>query len=601
LRRLRERFPRDLVVIGVHSAKFPSESLTANIRQAARREGIQHPIVNDAGFQIWNEYAVRAWPTLVLINPQGKIVHTESGEIEAEAWFPRLEAVLAGPTPTAEAGHPTLNLGAPVQPAVQPATLLSYPSKIIAAPDRTLYVADTANHRILELRLDGQPRSGGKPGAEIRRAFGSGQAGLQDGPAETASFHHPRGLALYGLTLYVADTGNHCLRAVDLLSGAVRTLAGTGQKGGGRADPGSPTAVPLRSPWGMLAVPGDPSNGLVLFIAMAGSHQIWVLLENGRLGVFAGNGREALVDGPPAQASFNQPSDLAYGLGHLFVADAEASAVRAISLSAEAKVFTLVGMGLFEYGDIDGAGSEVRLQHPTGLAFAGEEPVGEAGAPNGLLYLADTYNHKIKTLDPFTGRVEALIGRAEPGSEDGPFETASLYGPEGLAVFEKRLYIADTNNHLIRVADLEQRTLRTLALRGMERLPQTVPPHSLPERLAPVTLAPGRGEIQLDLRLPEGYKLNPEAPIALRLADGAPSQVHIFQPGESLALPVDSHQAGEVAFDLTFYYCQAEDDRLCLIHDRRLVLPVHISAEAPASARVVYRVEERGTFAQPSA
>jgi hypothetical protein len=598
LRRLRERFPDDLVVIGVHSAKFPSEALTANIRQAARREEIHHPIVNDAGFQVWNEYAVRAWPTLVLINPQGKIVHTESGEIEAGEWIPRLEAVLAEPAP---GGRPSAF--PPVH--LPPATLLSYPSKIIAAPNRTLYLADTANHRLLELRLEtGGALAGGKPGAEIRRTFGSGLPGFQDGPAEKATFYHPRGLALHGLTLYVADTGNHSVRAVDLLSGAVGTVAGTGQKAAGSYNPGPPTETPLRSPWGLLAVPGDPTQpatGLVLFIAMAGSHQIWVLLENGRLGVFAGNGREALVDGPTAQASFNQPSDLAYGLGHLFVADAEASAVRAISLNAEAKVFSLVGMGLFEYGDLDGAGSEVRLQHPTGLAFAGEEPAGEAGTPGGLLYLADTYNHKIKTLDPFTGRVETLIGSGSPGSADGPFERASLYGPEGLAVFENRLYIADTNNHLIRVADLERRSLGTLALRGLERLSPAALPHPRQVRLEPVTLAPGAGEIAFDLRLPEGYKLNPEAPLTLRLAGGGTSQVHSYAPGSPLVLPIAAHQEGELALDLTFYYCQEEDDRLCLIHDRRLVLPVQVSPGAPATARVAYGVEEHGPFAQPSA
>jgi sugar lactone lactonase YvrE len=593
LRRLRERFPQDLVVIGVHSAKFPSEGLTANIHQAVRREGILHPVVNDAGFEIWNQYAVRAWPTLVLIDPQGKIVHTESGEIDAEEWFPRIAAILSGTGPGAGAN---LDSGPP-----EPGTLLSYPSKIVIAPDRSLYIADTGNHRILELRLDSGAPSHRNSGAEIRRAFGGGQAGHRDGPAEAAAFHNPRGLALHGLTLYVADTGNHSVRAVDLLSGAVGTVAGTGQKGQGRLASGAPTEISLRSPWGLLAVQGDPTTGLVLFIAMAGSHQVWVLLENGRLGVFAGNGREALVDGPTPQASFNQPSDLAYGLGHLFVADAEASAVRAITLSAETKVFTLVGMGLFEYGDIDGTGQEVRLQHPTGLAFAGEELAGEEGAPSGLIYIADTYNHKIKTLDPFTGQVETLIGDGKPGSVDGPFETARLYAPEGVAVHDGRLYIADSNNHLIRVADLSARTLHTLVLRGMEHLHPAPSPRRDRERLEPVALAPGRGEITLDLHLPAGYKLNPEAPVTLRQLGGQAPQVHTFQPGDLLALPLEALRDGEVPFDLTLYYCQEEDDRLCLIHDRRLLLPVRVDQGAPSTARVVYTVEESGPFAQPSA
>jgi DNA-binding beta-propeller fold protein YncE len=177
-----------------------------------------------------------------------------------------------------------------------------------------------------------------------------------------------------------------------------------------------------------------------------------------RLGVFAGTGAEALVDGPRHQAAFNQPSDLALVLGHVIVADAEASAIRAVSLTGDPQVMTLVGQGLFTWGDTDGTGSEVRLQHPAGLAAQGpQQPI---------VYVADSYNHKVKLLDVTSGQVQTLIGTGAPGHQDGDFEEARLNEPEGLAVSEDgtRLYIADTNNHQIRVADLATARVHTLGL-----------------------------------------------------------------------------------------------------------------------------------------
>ncbi|MEM7030468.1 MAG: hypothetical protein AAF629_12935 [Chloroflexota bacterium] len=208
---------------------------------------------------------------------------------------------------------------------------------------------------------------------------------------------------------------------------------------------GRPTDISLRSPWAVWA-----ENDIVL-IAMAGSHQIWILIDEAQLGVFAGNGQEALVDGSRGEASFNQPSDISAGFGHLFIADAEASAIRAISLGEEATVMTLVGQGLFEYGDIDGKGGEVRLQHPTGLTFH-----------DGLVYVADSYNHKIKTLDPTTGSVQTLIGTGAVGCHDGSFTEATLFEPEGVIARGNTLFIADTNNHLIRMAHLSEQRVTTI-------------------------------------------------------------------------------------------------------------------------------------------
>lgn len=569
MRLLSEKFPAELVVISVHSAKFPTEKLTGNIRQAIMRHGLDHPVVNDADFQLWQAYAVRAWPTVVLIAPQGKIVHTQAGEILAGEFIPKIEALIGESESKGLLDRTPLDLRS--ERSQEPLRPLSYPAKLLLADEGLLYVADTGHHRILELKLSEDGLSG-----EIRRVFGSGRPGLQDGLGAEAAFHGPRGLAQQQGTLYVADTDNHAIRAIDLAGGRVRTVAGTGQKAHGRFKLGQPTEVALRSPWALWA-----QENIVL-IAMAGSHQIWALVNEERLGPFAGTGQEALLDGPLAEAAFNQPSDLAAGFGHLFVADSEASAIRAISLGEEPQVITLIGQGLFEFGDVDGAGHQVRLQHPAGLAFYVN-----------MLYVADTYNHKLKTLDPTTGEVKTLIGSGRPGQADGPFDQAELFEPEGVAAGEGRLYIADTNNHLVRVADLKERMVRTLTLTGLEQLAPAAPlTEAAPaRRLAPLTVGPGEVEIKLQIDLPPGYKLNPEAPQLLRVKANGTSTSHTFAAAETPSFKVAVDATTDLDLNLTVYYCETGDQRLCLIHDARFLLPLAVEAGAGANAVIRYEIE----------
>jgi hypothetical protein len=316
----------------------------------------------------------------------------------------------------------------------------------------------------------------------------------------------------------------------------------------------------------------------ILLIAMAGSHQIWALVDEAQLGLFAGNGREALVDGPTAEASFNQPSDLSLGMGHLFVADSEASAVRAISLGQEPQVMTLIGQGLFEFGDIDGIGGMVRLQHPTGLTFH-----------NGLVYIADSYNHKLKTLDPTTGEVKTLIGTGQRGHADGPFGEAELFEPEGVIAAEERLYIADTNNHLIRVADLTTKEVQTLMLQGLDKLAVTPPPEmGESQRLDPVTVGVGEIEVGLNIDLPQGYKLNAEAPQLLQLQINGATTSHTFKATETPHFKVNVDRDSDLNLNLTLYYCETEDQRLCMIHNARLILPLVIKEGGTMNVQASY-------------
>jgi hypothetical protein len=568
LRKLREQFPNELVVIGVHSAKFTSEQSTENIRQAVMREGIEHPVVNDAGMKTWNAYAVRAWPTLVLIDPHGRIAGETSGEILAEDFADNIREIIQQ-NPDAIDISP-LQLRREIE--MEPKRPLHFPAKLLLSEDR-LFIADTGHHRILEVRLDEDGFGG-----EVARVFGRGEAGMLDGPADQAAFNHPHGLSLSGDLasglLYVADTENHAIRAIHLTSGEVTTVAGLGRKAHGQRTLGAPTETALRNPWAVLAFDE------IVFIAMAGAHQIWVLIQGNQLGPFAGNGHEALVDGPVAEASFNQPSDLAFGMGYLFVADAEASAVRAISLAENSRVVTLVGQGLFDWGDQDGSTSEALFQHPLGLTF-----------DQRLVYISDTYNNKIKLLDPAEGQVKTLIGSGRAGFKDGSFEEAQLFEPEGVQAHQGRLYIADTNNHLIRVADLNTQRITTFHLKGLENLPVASVIQTPVYELTPVTGSPGKLWVKLDVQLPEGYHRNAEMPTRLIIGEGSDAVSFFFKEEEDLLFPVEVQSEGEVLLDLTIYYCKGGNDALCLIHNRSLLLPVKADEKASDHAEVSYMIE----------
>ncbi|HEX2922805.1 MAG TPA: alkyl hydroperoxide reductase, partial [Chloroflexota bacterium] len=262
----------------------------------------------------------------------------------------------------------------------------------------------------------------------------------------------PLGMALEGDRLYVADCWNHALRRIDLDSGRVVTVAGTGEQAR-RVKEGNGTESPLNSPWDLAIHQGT------VYIAMAGSHHIWSYdPRSGQIGRYAGSGREALVDGPLVRATFAQPSGLSTDGRTMYVADSESSAVRTVDLpGAAGEVRTLVGQGLFEFGDVDGSGDRVRLQHNLGVCFDPQE---------GVVFVADSYNHKIKQLEPRTRRVDTILGDGEAALRDGIGEAASFWEPGGVSVAGGRLYVADTNNHAVRVTDLATRQVTTLEITG---------------------------------------------------------------------------------------------------------------------------------------
>jgi hypothetical protein len=433
VRELEEKHRGILVAIGVHAGKYHRERETDAIATACRRLEVTHPVVNDRQFRVWRDYAINAWPTIVIVDPEGRIVGQQSGELPLAGLDAFVQRVADGHRPRGTLLDGAWTLATP--PAEIRTGTLRFPGKVALDIEGRVAVADSGHHRVLLGRMIGHS-------IEVEHVIGSGKPGLEDGGFAEAAFREPQGVALAEEMLIVADRGNHAIRMVDLASGMVATIAGTGRLGGLDPRGGHPLELSLRSPWDLLLHEYD------LMIAMAGSHQVWRLdLKEGRLLPRAGSGAEAIDDGTPDRATLAQPMGLATEEIHLFSADAESSSVRQLPLDVEGDVTTLVGTGLFDFGDVDGVGDEVRLQHPTGLAW---------GQGNHRLWIADTYNHKLKVLDPGTRIVETV----EPFEEE-------LEEPMGIASAGHQLLVADTNHHRILSVDQIDKRVVELEITGL--------------------------------------------------------------------------------------------------------------------------------------
>jgi thiol-disulfide isomerase/thioredoxin len=430
LAELEQKYGDRLTVVGIHSAKFENEKDTANISKAILRYGIKHPVINDADFKIWDVYGVQAWPTLVLIDPEGFVIGAYSGE----GHTPEIAALIDRLSPIYEA-RGSLRKGEFVEtPEKQPSSELSFPGKLIISPDlEKLIISDTGHNQIIIATLDVNRR------ATVETIIGTGGAGFKDGSFSQASFNHQQGMCAgswkQGHIIYVADTLNHAIREIDLDSKTVTTLCGTGQQARSGAHGGPFKEVLLNSPWDLQL------HSAKLYIAMAGSHQIWAAdLILKEIVPYAGSGREDIIDGTFKSAALAQPSGIAYDGTTFYVADAEDSGIRAIDMT-EKTVATLVGKGLFVFGDVDGPIAKARLQHPLGICADGDR-----------LYIADSYNHKIKCLDFKTKTIATIAGSGKSGYKDGA--QAQFAEPGGLAAGNGKIYVADTNNSVIRLITL---------------------------------------------------------------------------------------------------------------------------------------------------
>ena len=442
LKFLEQKYQDTLTVIGVHSAKFDHEKETENIRQAILRYDIEHPVIVDSGFHIWEQYTVRAWPTLVLIDPEGYYIDSFSGEGHREVLDILIAQLIQGYGEQGKINFQEISfsLEKQRQPLITP---LAFPGKVLATETNfgeCLFIADSGHNRIVVATLDG----------DVLHIIGNGKPGLTDGSFTEAEFFAPQGMSFdeKNQILYVADMENHALRRIDFTNQRVETIAGTGEKSHQiRPHSGLALETALNSPWDLQKI------GNSIFIAMAGSHQIWEMqLETCLVKTYAGTGAESCVDSSLTESAFSQPSGITSDGRELYVADSEISSIRAVGLGEIQKVRTVCGSGeLFGFGDVDGIGSKALLQHCLGIEYAPD-----------YLWVADTYNHKIKRVDAHTGNCLTMLGDGQPELKDGQGLATSFFEPSDLSAIGAHLFIADTNNHVIRRVELDTLQVTTV-------------------------------------------------------------------------------------------------------------------------------------------
>ncbi|KAF1373850.1 hypothetical protein PFLUV_G00243210 [Perca fluviatilis] len=580
-----------LVVVGVHSAKFPNEKVLDNVRSAVLRYDICHPVVNDSEAHLWHELEVSCWPTLVLLGPRGNLLFSLVGEGHRD------KLVLFTDNALRHYGEQGLlkthTVGIRLYRDSLPPSVLSFPGKVaVDSSMKRLAIADTGHHRILVVSSTGH----------LSHVIGGPKSGRQDGNLSQASFNSPQGVAIKGDTVYVADTENHLIRKIDLLEGRVSTLAGVGAQGTDKEGGAMGPQQPISSPWDVTLGTAGGAEDNVLWIAMAGTHQIWALfladgkLPKGRAFYFTTGGGGAKT----------QPSGLALAPEEpwacLYVADSESSTIRSLALK-DGAVKVLVGgerdpLNLFAFGDVDGKGVDAKLQHPLGVAWAPEQS---------LLYVADSYNHKIKVVDPKVKQCSTLAGTGEAGDTLGPeFNKSCFNEPGGICVGDsgKLLYVADTNNHQVKVLDLSSKTVSLFPISmdctdsvpskpsGPAKAP-TLPKSAARKEMPPVSVSAGQTLVMsLTLSLPEGTKLTEEAPSCWALsAEGnewllenqviTGDIVDLSKPlSMSAKLPAvikDLNSNPSLTLGVWVYYCM-ETSKACMMKAASFTQPLQISA-----------------------
>lgn len=549
LRPLEAEFAEVLVTVGVHSPKFLHEGEASAIEAAVRRHGVHHPVLNDPDLATWQQYAVKAWPTLVLVDPEGYVVHVAAGEGHAGA----LRRVIAEQVAVHEAKGTLRRGGSPYVLPIedQPATL-RFPSKAVRTVEGRILVADTGNHSIAEFASDGET---------VIRRFGSGERGWADGAFDVARFAEPSGLALLpaevaeraGYHLLVADTASHLLRGVDLRTGEVSTVAGTGQQWRDGGTDGPAREVDLTSPWDVAW--WEPMGGFV--VAMAGNHTLGLFDPvRGTISRFAGTTVEGLRDGKVDEAFFAQTSGLAVQGDRLWLADAETSALRWID--ADQAVYTAIGTDLFSFGHRDGDAADALLQHPLGVAVL----------TDGTIAIADTYNGAIRRYDPESGKVTTIA--------DG------LAEPSGLLVTEEALFVVESAAHRLR------------SLPGSSEASRQVTGDAHAVRRPPSVLSPGTVELSVVFTPAPGEKLDDRYGPSTRLEiSAAPPELLVEGTGTGTELSrtiklAGGHPEGVLQIVAQAASCDIDAEHpVCRVTRQDWGVPIRVSDDGQARLQLV--------------
>ncbi|MCB1178474.1 MAG: hypothetical protein KDK36_12890, partial [Leptospiraceae bacterium] len=340
-------------------------------------------------------------------------------------------------------------------------------------------------HRILKIDFETKT---------VNEIIGNGEPGHKNGNYKTTKFFKPRGLYKKENFLYVADYGNHSIRRVDLKNKIVSTVAGTGKNSDDSAKEGNAPTSSLNYPLDITEIENK------LYITQMGDNKIVTFdLNTGNLDIFAGNGEKNIKDGDPLFSSLAQPTGIVSKDKDLYFLDSDGNSLRRAETEYSGKIETLIGKSLFDYGDSDGSYNGTKLQFPMGI-FLKEEK----------LYIADSFNNKIKEVDLTAKKVTSLKAYEKQKKFSWIKKEANFNEPSSILIKNGNAIISDTNNHSLQLLNLEKKEVSEYFLNfpveiiepflklKLDKIKETI---EIPEETISIT-AP---KIELNLELPKDY------------------------------------------------------------------------------------------------
>lgn len=575
VKKLENEFGDRLTVIGVHSGKFSNEKDNDSIKKAIIKNNIDHLVVNDPDFKVWNSFKVKSWPTLMLLDPSGNIVKKYEGEILAAK-------VRHDVKKTIEKFKYQLSsseLPIALEKNKSSDYVLKFPAKIKLVQDfsyksigrtNALFIANTGKNKITITNLNGN----------TLLEIGSGDIGFDDGNFTTATFNAPRGLLFKDNALYVADTGNHALRKINFINGTVSTIAGTGKRGEILTSEKSAKTTDLASPWDLALFP----NADNIIIANAGTHQLLKHnISSATIRPFAGNGNEELTDGVYPNNSLAQPSGLSVSGGQLYFVDSETSSLRVAG--SDGRIKTLIGKGLFDFGKKDGKKEDALMQHPEGLIATDKE-----------IYIADTHNHLIRKYIIKTGELSTYSGN-ERGDGLGGRKSLNYDEPEAITFFSDRFYISDSNNNRIIELTKNSGNSKILDVIPQQKLPADNLLEYLPnlEKL-PTKKVKSTGNVIINFNLKQGWVVNKSAPSFFNLVEVKnKKEANLIASFNDSMIRSGSIKLPDISIKNTYYlqgtvyYCEDKENALCLVKSFEQKLIPSVVGEGKIKINFTYK------------
>lgn len=546
MKELQERFGDKLLVVGVHSGRFANEKNSQSIREAIIKYDITYPVIDDSNLKIWSKFQIKAWPTVVLINPRGKVETVFEGSENHEAIFKKVKKLIKK--------YDFMIDGKPLPVVLEknrvPHNILNFPTKIEYAKNFSyqdknspaLIISNSADNNIIISSLNGK----------ILDKIGTKEAGFKDGNLKNASFNYPTGLLYSDNILYVADRGNHTIRKVDFTKGEVTTILGSGIRGGVITKKTNAKEVNLSSPQDLEFFPSKD----FIIIANLGTNQLLKYdIKNNSVTPFAGNGKRDMVNGTYPKNSLAQPNGLSAFRNKLYFVDSYSSSLRYVDELG--KVETLIGQGLDKFGNKNGKKSEALMQNPLGV-YADQ---------NGI-YVADSYNHLVRKYDYGSQSISNFSGNGIKANDIG--QTTSYNEVSDLVFVENKAYLVDSHNNRIVVKNNGRTSI--LDIIPALKLPQDGLLEYLPnlEKLPNSTVESDKS-INLVVQLKQGWKINEMAPSFFNLVEISGEEATLIASFDwnmvksgIIKLPKMSHSK-QYYLQGTIYYCEDREDALCFI------------------------------------